>query len=315
LRTFHHSHVPAVGGSVCIPTRNEAATIGPIVSAAMEVADEVVVVDCSTDDTARIAAGLGAEVYDQGELLPEMGPVLGKGDAMWRSLTVLRSDVVCFVDGDSEDFGPHFVRGLLGPLADPSIQYVKGYYRRPFAGGPDTGGRVTELTAKPLLALFYPELAGCLQPLAGEIAARREVLERLPFLTGYGVDIALLIDAWRIVGLAGLAQVDLDVRQNRHRTLEELGPMADAVLGAVADGITIQDTQGRLVYANEAAARLLGVESTDELLSIPRDELSARFEIRPDGTHLIATGTVTTQSMPPDVQPYNFNGLCENCPP
>jgi glucosyl-3-phosphoglycerate synthase len=243
LRSFHHSQFEAVRGSVCIPTVDEAATIGPIVESIVDVVDQVVVVDGSSDATARIAADAGAEVYTQSELLPEMGPVLGKGDAMWRALTVLTGEVVCFVDGDSEDFGPHFVRGLLGPLADPRIQFVKGFYRRPFRGEDEGGGRVTELTAKPLLRLFYPELAGCRQPLAGEIAARRSLLERLLWTTGYGVEIAQLIDVYREVGIGAMAQVDLDSRQNRHQPLSALGAMATAVAGAVAERLR---REGRL---------------------------------------------------------------------
>lgn len=171
--------------------------------------------------------------------MPELGPVHGKGDAMWRALSVLRGDVVCFLDADSEVFGAHFVRGLFGPLLrDPALHFVKGCYRRPFRSGaielPDGGGRVNELLARPLLNRFYPELAAVRQPLAGEFAARRALLEELPFCTGYGVEIGLLIDAYRRVGLEGIAQVDLGVRQNRHKSLHELGPMASAVLGAVA---------------------------------------------------------------------------------
>jgi glucosyl-3-phosphoglycerate synthase len=237
LADFHHSEFGACGAaSVCIPTRDEAATIGRIVDAVLPEVGQVVVVDAgSADGTARIAAEHGAEVYDESELVPEMGPVLGKGDAMWRSLTVLTGDVVCFVDGDSDDFGPHFVRGLIGPLlADPAIQYVKGSYRRPFNGAPEGGGRVTELTAKPLLGLFYPELAACRQPLAGEIAARRSLLEALPWTTGYGAEIGQLIDVYRKVGIDAMAQVDLDVRRNRHQSLAALGPMASEVAAAVA---------------------------------------------------------------------------------
>ena len=167
-----------------------------------------------------------------------MGPVLGKGDAMWRALPILQGEIVCFLDADSEQFGAHYACGLLGPLlADRGVSLVKGFYRRPFRIGetvlPDGGGRVTELCARPLLNLFYPELAAVRQPLAGEIAARRELLEALPFVTGYGVDIGLLIDAHAQVGLDGVAQVDLDVRQNDHQPLQELGAMAYAVLQAV----------------------------------------------------------------------------------
>ena len=151
---------------------------------------------------------------------------------------MLRGDVVCFVDGDTERFGPHFACGLVGPLAvDPDVQFVKGFYRRPFRLGdevaPEGGGRVTELTARPLLQLFYPQLADVRQPLAGEIAARRDLLERLPFATGYAVEIAMLIDAYELAGIDAIAQVDLDERQNRHQPLSELGPMALEVMRAV----------------------------------------------------------------------------------
>jgi len=230
--------------SICLPARNEQTTIGPILRELMPlidagVVDQVAVVDDSTDSTAEIARSLGAEVYAQERLMPEFGPVLGKGDAMWRSLGVMTGDVICFLDADSEQFGAHFACGLLGPLlCEPGIAFVKGFYRRPFRLGeltiPNGGGRVTELTARPLLNLFYPELAAVEQPLAGEIAASRELLERLPFVTGYGVDIALLIDAFEAAGLEAIAQVDLEVRQNAHQPLRDLGPMAYAVLHAVS---------------------------------------------------------------------------------
>ena len=257
MRSFHHSDFTIARGpsaSVCVPARDEAATVGRIVETlvAMPELDQVVVVDASSSDgTGRIAAAAGAEVYDESELLPDFGPVLGKGDAMWRSLAVLRGELVCFVDADSEDFGAHFVRGLLGPLVtDSGVDYVKGFYRRPFKHAgvtePEGGGRVTELTAKPLLRLFYPELAGCHQPLAGEIAARRSLLETVPWVTGYGVEIGQLIDVYREVGIDAMAQVDLDVRQNRHQPLRALAPMASAVAATVA--VRLQ-REGRLDVA------------------------------------------------------------------
>jgi glucosyl-3-phosphoglycerate synthase len=239
--------------SVCLPARDEARTIGPILEQieplrAQGIVDQVVVVDHSTDGTAQIARDLGAEVHDQAKLWPEHGPVLGKGDAMWRALRVLRGEIVCYLDADSEQFGPHYVCGLIGPLlCTPSISFVKGFYRRPFRLGqttfPDGGGRVTELTARPLLNLFYPELSAIEQPLAGEVAARRDALERLPFVTGYGVDVALLIDAYTMLGLNAIAQVDLDVRQNAHQSLRDLGPMAYSVLQAVTSRLV---REGRL---------------------------------------------------------------------
>jgi glucosyl-3-phosphoglycerate synthase len=259
--TYHHAQFPPerlaaerrASVSVCLPARDEERTIGPIIDSLLPLReqgaiDQIVVVDASTDATGQIARERGAEVHNQQDLLPELGPVLGKGDAMWRSLSVLTGDVVCFLDADSEHFGAHFACGLLGPLVcDSSISFVKGLYRRPFRVGettlPDGGGRVTELTARPLLNLFYPDLAGVQQPLAGEVAARRELLEQLPFVTGYGVDIALLLDAYRAVGLEGIAQVDLELRQNAHQPLRDLGPMAFAVLRAVAGRL---EREGRL---------------------------------------------------------------------
>ena len=259
--TFHHSEFPPERlaaerrhtASVCLPARNEERTIGAIIRELIPLReagaiDQIVVVDASSDATGRIARELGAEVHTQDHLRPELGPAMGKGDAMWRSLGVLTGDVVCFLDADSERFGAHFACGLLGPLlCDSRISFVKGLYRRPFRIGettlPDGGGRVTELTARPLLNLFYPDLAGVAQPLAGEVAAHRDLLERLPFVTGYGVDIALLLDAYEAVGLDGIAQVDLDVRQNAHQPLRDLGPMAFAVLRALASRL---ERDGRL---------------------------------------------------------------------
>jgi glucosyl-3-phosphoglycerate synthase len=253
-RTFHHSQFPPdrvaaereASVSVCLPARNEAATIGEILNCLMPlidrgVVDQIVVVDDSTDGTAAIARACGAEVYDQSSLCPQYGPVEGKGDAMWRALSVLHGDVICYLDADSERFGPHFAAALAGAVAIPGrVAFAKAFYRRPFrvdtgTEQPTGGGRVTELTARPLLKTFFPELEHVRQPLAGEIAARRALLEHLPFSIGYAVDVALLIDAWRMVGLEGLAQIDLDVRQNRHRSLDELGPMAEAVLSAVSE--------------------------------------------------------------------------------
>lgn len=276
MRSFHHADFPAdrlraqreETISVCVPAREEAATIAAVVApliALLEagVVDQVVVLDDdSLDGTGAIAARLGADVVRPAALLPEFGPVLGKGDAMWRALSVLRGDLVCFVDADSEDFGAHFARGLLGPLVCvPDVQFVKGFYRRPFKNGGDTvqpsgGGRVTELTARPLLAAFYPELAGVHQPLAGEIAARRDLLERMAFCTGYAVEMGLLLDVWAAVGAHAIAQVDLDSRQNRHQRLEDLTPMAAAVLGAVTSRL-------------RRAGRLADGGGADELLERP----------------------------------------------
>jgi glucosyl-3-phosphoglycerate synthase len=230
--------------ALVLPAREVATRIGSIARLVAELLeagliDEALVVDArSRDDTARIAQGAGLTVVQEDELAGELGPVRGKGDAMWRAFGELDSEIVAFVDTDTEDFGPHFITGLVGPLiCEPTVQLVKGFFRRPFrtaegAVAPESSGRVTELMARPLLNLHAPELAVFHQPLAGETAARRDLLERLSFSAGYGVEIAMLIDAWRIVGLDGLAQVDLGVRQERHQALRELSAMAYAVLEA-----------------------------------------------------------------------------------
>ena len=255
-RSYHHRDFRALALSgngperpsttLIFPARNVAGTIGTILTvvnglqARTGLPDQVIVIDAdSTDGTADIARAHGAEVYSENELMPAYGPAQGKGDAMWRSLSVARGDIVMFADADTTDFRERFVYGTLGPLlADPAIQFVKAAYRRPFKQGeesvPDGGGRVTELMAKPLLNLFYPELAGFVQPLAGEFAGRRELLSALPFFTGYGVEIGMMIDVFAEVGLEGMAQVDLGTRQNRHQSLASLTRMSSVVLRTMA---------------------------------------------------------------------------------
>jgi glucosyl-3-phosphoglycerate synthase len=261
-RSFHHSRYPAERiaaereqrVTVCLPARECAETVGEIVAGLLRLReagaiDEVLVIDAaSADGTAAVAEGAGAMVCQEADLMPSLGPVLGKGDAMWRALSVIDSELVCFLDADIEGFSPHFATGLLGALVcEPGVSFVKAFYRRPFTHGelhvPEGGGRVNHLMARPALALFYPELAGVLQPLAGEVAARRELLERLPFATGYGVEIAMLIDAWRAVGLDGIAQVDLEEHRNRHQSLAALTPMAATVLATIASRL---EREGRL---------------------------------------------------------------------
>ncbi|HEX4691645.1 MAG TPA: glucosyl-3-phosphoglycerate synthase [Solirubrobacteraceae bacterium] len=229
--------------SLVLPAREVAGTIGAVLDAigplsAAGLVDEVVVLDAaSRDGTAAIAAARGARVLDESTVLPEHGSALGKGDAMWRGVSATRGEVVAFLDTDTEDFHAGFVLGLLGPiLCEPEVGFVKGAFRRPLRIGDtvvaDGGGRVTELVARPFLNLHVPELAVFRQPLAGEIAADRSLLERLPFPVGYGIEIAMLIDALREVGLERMAQVDLGTRQNRHQPLRELSAMALAVLAA-----------------------------------------------------------------------------------
>jgi glucosyl-3-phosphoglycerate synthase len=241
--------------SVCLPARNCAPTIGTIVSslAAMRdggLLDQVVVIDGdSEDETMTIARDAGASVWREAELMTDRGPVLGKGDAMWRALSVLEGDLVCFLDADLEAFSTHYLTGLLGPLIEfEDVSFVKAFYRRPFRAGEltvtDGGGRVNHLAARPALAIFYPQLAGVLQPLAGEVAARRELLERIPFATGYGVEIAMLLDVLAAVGLDGMAQVDLDVQHSRHQPLLALTGMAYEVLHVIAGRL---EREGRLI--------------------------------------------------------------------
>ncbi len=298
-RSFHHSLYPAariaaeraergLSVSVCLPARECAETVGQIVGALTELReeraiDEVVVVDAdSADGTAAVAARAGAVVWQEAELMPSYGAVLGKGDAMWRALSVLDGELVCFLDADTEGFTAHFATGLLGPLVcESGVSFVKGFYRRPLTHGVVSdanggvaavhggdpavnggvseatrgastvedgvtgaeGGRVNHLMARPALELFYPQLAGVCQPLAGEVAARRALLERLPFTTGYGLEIGMLIDAWKEVGLDAIAQVDLEEHRNRHQPLSALTPMALTVLATIA---TRLEREGRL---------------------------------------------------------------------
>jgi glucosyl-3-phosphoglycerate synthase len=221
--------------SVVLPARDEAATVGAIVRAIagrlqrdLRLVDEVIVVDSrSTDGTADVARAAGATVVDQDGVTRGLPPMAGKGDAMWAGLAASTGDLVVFADADVEPFDPRYVTGLLGPLlTDPSVDFVKGYYHRPLRDEPDGGGRVTELVARPLLNLFWPHLAGFVQPLAGETAGRRDVLSRVPFVTGYGVELALLVDLLHEVGLDALAQVDLGERAHRHQDTAALGRMA-----------------------------------------------------------------------------------------
>ena len=231
--------------SVVLPTRAVAGTIGRVLDRLLPLrrqglVDELVVVDAASGDgTADIAADRGARVLQESELMTAHGPARGKGDAMWRGVSATSGDIVVFLDTDTEDFDQVFALGMLGPLlTDPDVQFVKGSFRRPFRVGevsvPDGGGRVTELVARPLLNLYVPELAGFSQPLAGETAVRRPLLESLSFPVGYGIEIAMMIDTLRAVGIDAMAQVDLGTRQNRHQSLRSLSAMAHAVLVAAS---------------------------------------------------------------------------------
>lgn len=225
--------------SLVLPARDEAATIGRIVAVVREalvdrtgLLDEVLVVDSrSQDATAEVAAAAGATVVGQDSVMSDLAPAHGKGEALWKGLAASTGDLVAAIDADLRDVEPGFVTGLLGPLLDdPGVAFVKGFYHRPLIGDGtvdvDGGGRVSELVARPLLNLAWPQLAGFVQPLAGEFAARRELLEAIPFATGYGVELGMLVDVLDRVGLDAMAQVDLGVRVHRHHDLQALGRMS-----------------------------------------------------------------------------------------
>lgn len=225
--------------SVVLPARNEQSTVGAIVAALrselvdrVPLIDELVVVDShSTDATAHVARSAGARVVAQGDVLPALGDVPGKGEALWKSLAATDGDIVAFLDSDLRDFDPAFATGLLGPLlTEPGVVFSKGAYERPLDDGrtvlPAGGGRVTELVARPLLAAHWPSLSGFVQPLAGEYAGTREALESIPFAGAYGVDIGILIDLVESYGLDALAQVDLGRRTHRHSPDSALSVMA-----------------------------------------------------------------------------------------
>jgi glucosyl-3-phosphoglycerate synthase len=224
--------------SVVLPALDEEETVGDIVTVIrrdlverVPLVDEIVVVDSgSTDRTSAVAAAAGARVVHRDDILPRIPAVPGKGEVLWRSLLVTGGDIICFIDADLREFSSDFVSGIVGPLlTEPGVDLVKGMYDRPLGAAAGQGGRVTELMARPLLNLHWPQLAGFVQPLGGEYAARRSLLERLPFPVGYGVELGMLVDALHLVGLDALAQVDVGVRRHRHQDGQALGRMAAAI--------------------------------------------------------------------------------------
>jgi glucosyl-3-phosphoglycerate synthase len=230
--------------AVILPARQVAQTIGPILDRLLPLReagliDELLVVDAdSPDGSAAIARERGVEAVSESALASELGPCLGKGDAMWRAARAVESDLLVFLDADTAGFDAGFLTGMLGPiLLEPEVKLVKGSFRRPLALNGSVhdgeGGRVTELVARPLLNLHFPALAGFVQPLAGEIAIERDLFQRLSVPVGYGVEIAMLIDCLRLAGLDSLAQVDLGVRRNDHQSLRALSAMALEVMVAV----------------------------------------------------------------------------------
>jgi|SoiMethySBSTD1v2_1073268.scaffolds.fasta_scaffold02896_20 glucosyl-3-phosphoglycerate synthase len=252
ITTRHYRDVPlrdlvAAKGdqvvSVCIPAHDEVATVGWVVHRlrrwlvdSLGLVDEIIVIDDhSSDDTALAAAEAGAHVVTAANVLPEIAGAGGKGEALWRSLHVSKGDIVLWCDADITDIASRFVIGLLGPLlTDPTISFVKGFYERPRTGAVG-GGRTTELMARPLIATLFPHLSSIVQPLSGEYGGRRELLESLPFVRGYGVETGLIIDVAEKVGVRGMAQVDLGTRIHRNRDLDDLGPQALVVLQTALD--------------------------------------------------------------------------------
>ena len=229
--------------SLCIPTLNEEKTIGKEVlilrSELMErypLIDEFAVIDSgSSDKTLEVAASYGADVYLASDILPEVGDKRGKGENLWKAIHQLKGDVICYVDADISNIHPRFVYGLVAPLIHrEEIHYVKAFYDRPLnysSGLRSTGGgRVTEILIRPLFSLFYPELTNVIQPLSGEYAARREVLEIIPFPIGYGVETSHLLDLYEKFGLDAFAQTDLDRRVHRNQTTNALGKMSFGIL-------------------------------------------------------------------------------------
>jgi glucosyl-3-phosphoglycerate synthase len=232
--------------SLALPALNEEETVGQVIRTIkgrlmddFPLLDEIVLIDSNSSDcTRQIATDMGVPVHIHQQLLPDLGPRRGKGEALWKSLLVTRGDILVWIDTDIVNIHPRFVAGVIGPmLLNPGLQFVKGFYQRPLREGGQTlaggGGRVTELTARPLLNLFYPELSGVIQPLSGEYGGRRKALEQLPFFSGYGVEIGLLIEMFEKFGLSAIAQVDLLERVHHNQSLEALSKMSFTILQAV----------------------------------------------------------------------------------
>ncbi len=280
--------------SVCLPSLNEAATIGEIVSITREelmektpLVDQLCVVDGGSDDgTVRAAERAGAEVFRQDEILPGLYEPQGKGDALWRSLYCLNGDIIIWMDSDIRNFHPRFVTGILGPLlARPDVRFVKGYYQRPIKAEhrllPTGGGRVTELVARPLLSLFFPELSALIQPLSGEYGGEREILESIPFFSGYGVEIGMLMDIHTRYGMGVIGQVDLVERQHRNQPVPALGRMAFQIVQAVL--IRLQES-GRMELREGYSVEMTQVEYRDgeyllEKKILPVQERPAMTEV------------------------------------
>ncbi len=277
--------------AVVIPARNEEQTIASVVriirSNLGDLADDVIVMDSlSSDATAAIAADAGAQVHSVAEVRPDLGVHAGKGEALWKSLFVTDADVLVFIDADLTDWGPHFVTGLVGPLlADPRVMLVRGFYDRVLNVGSSPsleGGRVTELVARPWLALHRPELAGVIQPLAGEWAIRRTAFEQLSVPTGYGVELSTLLDVHDSFGLESIAQVDLGRRAHRHQSLHDLSAMAlELMVVAERRGREGRSPQGRMSDPGEMVTlRLPTVDRSWKVREVPTGERPPHVDVQ-----------------------------------
>jgi glucosyl-3-phosphoglycerate synthase len=295
-KTWHHSKFSEIGRlvelkekqgvkiSLAFPTLNEEATIGKeILIIRTELADryplidEIVVIDSSSkDNTRKVAEQYGARVFTSKNILPKYGSYRGKGENLWKSLFVLEGDIIVWVDADISNIAPKFVYGLIGPLLeDPEAGYVKAFYERPMrlARGiaPSGGGRVTEILVRPLFSLFYPELARLVQPLSGEYAGRRALLERLPFSVGYGVELGHLIDILELEGIAALAQVDLDMRIHRNQSTEALGRMSFGILNTFCSRL---EKYGKAKIAGALGDRHISLEQKNTEHRVVKSEVS-----------------------------------------
>jgi len=267
--------------SLCIPTLNEEKTIGKeVVILRSELLqrypllDEIAIIDSgSTDQTREVAASFGADVYLSREILPELGEKKGKGENLWKAIYQLKGDILVYVDADIKNIHPRFVYGLVAPLIyRPEIKYVKAFYERPLAFSQDVrpsgGGRVTEILVRPLFSLFFPELTAIIQPLSGEYAVRREVLQEIPFPIGYGVETSHLIDVFCKWGMSAFGQTDLDRRIHRNQSTRDLGKMSFGIL---------QTFLARL----EALGRIRGLPDLSPVLrqAVAREKIQEQVEV------------------------------------